>query len=181
MEEALEMRPEFKRLEDLLHAQELVIAATRGGYFPSLGVSTTINDVGVDLGKLVWNWNFQALLSWNLFQGLLTPAQMNEQRATLVGIEADLETLRLNVRLALDQALLAIRAGKATEAAANEALINAKDRLKLAEGRYQAGVGNAIELGDAQVALVAAGAQVVNARFQLALARAQLLRALGRT
>ncbi len=58
--------------------------------------------------------------------------------------------------------------------------MNARLRLKLAEGRYEAGVGSAIELGDAQVALTHAGAQRVQAQFNLSTARAQLLAALGR-
>jgi outer membrane protein len=41
-------------------------------------------------------------------------------------------------------------------------------------------VGNAIELGDAQVALTTAEAQTVQADDRLSTARAQLLRALGR-
>jgi outer membrane protein len=53
-------------------------------------------------------------------------------------------------------------------------------RLTLAEGRYQAGVGNVIELGDSQVALTTAAAQEVQAIFNLATARAKLLQALGR-
>ena len=51
---------------------------------------------------------------------------------------------------------------------------------RLAEQRYAVGVGSAIELGDAQVALTQAAAQAVQADDKLATARAQLLRALGR-
>ena len=61
-----------------------------------------------------------------------------------------------------------------------EALANAKERLRLAEQRYAVGVGSAIELGDAQVALALAAAQAVQADDKLSTARAQLLRALGR-
>jgi outer membrane protein len=50
----------------------------------------------------------------------------------------------------------------------------------LAEGRYDAGVGNVIELGDAQVALTSAEVQAVQADYNISSARAQLLNALGR-
>ena len=56
----------------------------------------------------------------------------------------------------------------------------AQQRLELAEGRYRTGVGSAIELGDAQIAVTNAAAQVVQADYRLSTARAQLLRALGR-
>jgi len=58
--------------------------------------------------------------------------------------------------------------------------VNAREQLRLAEGRYQSGVGSIIELGDAQIAATSAAAQVVQADFNLATARAQLLTALGR-
>ena len=61
----------------------------------------------------------------------------------------------------------------------NKSLIHVADPT-LAEGRYQAGVGNIIELGDAQVAQTSAAAQAVQAEYNLATARAQLGRALGR-
>jgi len=87
---------------------------------------------------------------------------------------------RQQIRLELEQARLGIRAAQALGAASEDALINARDRLRLAEGRYQAGVGNIIELGDAQLAQTAAAAQRVQADYQLFTARAQLLKALGR-
>ena len=87
---------------------------------------------------------------------------------------------RQQIRLEAEQARLAVRAAKSALAAADEALTNAKERLRLAEGRYQTGVGNIIELGDAQVALTTAAAQRVQAEFDLATARAQLLHVVGR-
>ena len=63
---------------------------------------------------------------------------------------------------------------------AGEAQANARARLLSAEGRYRTGIGNIIELSDAQVAMTAASTKVVSADFQLATARAQLIQALGR-
>ena len=84
------------------------------------------------------------------------------------------------MRLDVDQARLAVRAAKAAVEASAQALVNAGDLLRLAEGRYEAGVGSIIELGDAQVAATSAGQQKVQSDYSLAEARAGLLRALGR-
>jgi outer membrane protein len=84
------------------------------------------------------------------------------------------------VRFEVENALLAVRRAKSEIDAAQEALVNAQEQLRLAEGRYQTGVGNIIELGDAQVPVTRAAAQKVQADFDLATARAQLLHALGR-
>ena len=85
----------------------------------------------------------------------------------------------VQIRVDIEQAQLNIRAAKATIAAVSEAETNAKEQLRLAEGRYTAGVGSIIELGDAQVALAQASANVVQAKFNLSSARADLLAALG--
>jgi outer membrane protein len=167
-------------LEGQARAQQATIGSVRGGYLPSLGVSTAIDDAGPALGNTVLNWNATATLTWNLFQGGLTRAQDREAQANLTGLEAQVAAIRQQVRLDVDQARLAVRADKAALAAAGEALVNARERLRLAEGRYQIGVGSAIELGDAQVALTSAAAQRVQADYNLSSARAQLLRALGR-
>ncbi len=84
------------------------------------------------------------------------------------------------MRLELEQARLGVRAARATLVASEEAAEAARERLVLAEGRYETGVGSVLELADAQVALTAALGQRVQAKFQLAAARSQLLRALGR-
>ena len=104
---------------------------------------------------------------------------MSEARANLAITDSNADAERLQVRVDVEQALLNIRAAKASIDASHDAQTNAQARLQLAEGRYQAGTGSTIELGDAQVALTNAGAQVVQADFNLATARAQLLAALG--
>ncbi len=178
--EALKGRPDVTALEEQSRAQRLTLGAVRGAYAPSLGVSTGMNDAGPTLDNMAWNWNATVTLTWNLFQGGLTRAQEQEARANIDAAEAQLETLRQQVRVDLEQARLSVRAARSALVAAGEALTNAQLQLKLAERRYTTGVGNVIELGDAQVALTAAAAQRVQAQYNLSSSRAQLLRALGR-
>lgn len=176
---ALHARPEFVSIDQQVHAQELIIDSTRGAYFPSLGAGFTFTDNGPRLNSLTWNWVAQATLQWNLFSGLLTNSQMHEARANLISFQAQRDILRQQVRLEVEQDRLAVLAAKETLGAAEEALSNARIRLRLAERRYQTGVGSVIELSDAQVAETTAAAQEVGARFNLAIARAMLLKALG--
>ena len=80
----------------------------------------------------------------------------------------------------MEQSRLGVRAAAATLGAAKDASQAAREQLTLQEGRYQTGVGSIIELSDAQTALTTALGQEVQSQFQLAVARSQLLRALGR-
>jgi outer membrane protein len=177
--QALEARPEFVSLERQLRSQELTLGAFEGAYGPSLGVSSGLTEGGRDLGNLAWNWSAGATLTWPLFQGGLTGAQVDEAHANLTSLHAQLDSLQLQVRFDVEQAQLAVRAGKAVLVASDEVVTNARERLRLAEGRYAIGVGNGLELADAQLVMASALAQRVQAEYNLAAARAGLLHALG--
>jgi outer membrane protein len=176
---AISDRPEFAVLAKQRTTQELALAATRIAYFPSLGLSMALTEAGSALDQLAWNWNAAVTLSWPLFQGGLTRAQVREARANLESLQAQAATEGQQVRLEVVQTQLAVRAAKETLVATEQAALSAREQLRLAEGRYATGAGNAIELGDAQVKLTNAEAQQVVAHFNLSSARAQLLSALG--
>jgi outer membrane protein len=176
---ALKARPDLRALAEQVRAQEATISATRGGYGPALGASTGLTDAGPALDNMAWNWNAALTLTWQIFGGGITKQQVREASATASVLRGQYEIQHQQIRLDLEQARLAVRAAKASEEATHEAVVNAGEQLRLAEGRYQAGVGNMIELGDAQVAMTTASAQEVQAHFNLATARASLLLALG--
>ncbi len=178
--QALQARPEIASLGEQVRAEQLTLRSLEGNYAPSLGASAGFTQGGTALGRLGWNLSAGLTLTWQFFQGGLTRAQTHEAEAIVGQLAAQLDSERLQVRLEVEQVRLGLRAAKATVEATQDALVNAREQLRLAEGRYQTGVGNAVELSDAQLALTAAAAQRVQADYQLATARAQLLKALGR-
>lgn len=180
LKQALAQRPDVVALERDLRASTLSERAAKGVFGPSLTASTAATEGGTQLDELRWNWNAGVQLNWPLVRGGASFAEVREARANVRRAEASMADLRQAVRLQIEQARLALTAAQATLAAAGEAVENARARLRMAEGRYEAGVGNAIELGDAQVARTQAEAQSVSAEYDLSLARAQLLGALGR-
>jgi outer membrane protein len=178
--EALGARPELASFREQERAQSLARSAAQSGYLPTVGAQTGISATGPALDSTAPNWNATVTLTWNLFQGGLTRGQVREADATLRFITAQDEQFRQEIRLEVEQGRLGVRAARATLSASGEAESAARERLRLAEGRYRAGAGSIIELGDAQVALAAAAAQRVRSEFDLAASRALLLRALGR-
>jgi outer membrane protein len=180
LDDALRTRPELAALIKSKESDELTIASLKGGYGPTLSAFGSAGTSGLALGSLNPYWTVGGQLVWPFFQGGLTTGQVRTAEANRDIVDAQLEAERLQVRFDVQQAVLTLRAAKASIEAANEALTNARQQLRLAEGRYQAGVGSIIELGDAQVAATNAAAQVVQADFNLSTARAQLLTALGR-
>ncbi len=176
---AFTARPELVSLDKQREAQRRTVRSLQGAYWPSLAATAGVSEAGTSLTGLVYNGYVGATLTWPFLQGGLTRGQVAEARATLAGLDAQEATQRLQIRVQVEQAQLAIEAAKASIAAAENALKNAREQRRLAEGRYAAGVGNIIELSDAQVGLTSASAQLVQADYNLSTARAQLLAALG--
>ena len=179
VDHALHARPELANLVDQRVAQELTVRALKGAYGPAVSAVGGFSDLGISIDGLVPNWYVGLALTWNLYQGGLTNGQVREARGTLENLVGQEDALKLQVQVDVEQGRLGVQAAKATIGAAEEAVVNARQQLTLAEQRYAHGLGNAVELSDAQVASTSAQAQLVQAKFNLASARAQLLAALG--
>ncbi|HEY4186723.1 MAG TPA: TolC family protein [Polyangia bacterium] len=179
--QAVKGRPELATLADQRRAGELTVRALKGGYGPALAATAGATEAGTQFDNLVPNWYLGLTAAWPIFQGGLTRGQVREAKGTLLTLTASEQAELLQIRIDVEQAQLGVLAAKSTISAAEEALANARDLLRLAERRYETGLGSSIELGDAQVAATAAAAQEVTARFSLGTARAQLLAALGVT
>jgi len=172
-------RPELRRIDRVTEAAEASLAAARGGVWPSLTVSSAFSDVGPALDELTWNWGVQLSLAWTLFDGGLRMADEKEALGRLQAAEAQLrEDLQL-LALELDGAQRAVATARRTLDEATAARGEAAERLRLAQARYEAGEGTALEESDARLGWAQAAAQVVQARFQLSSARARLASALG--
>lgn len=178
--EAVGSRPELASFREQERAQVLTRSAAWAGFLPTVGAQAGIDAQGPSFLDTVPNWNASVTLTWYLFQGGATVAAIHEAEATLRLVTAQEEQLRQQIRLDVEQARLAVRAALATLGAAGEAETAAREQLRLAEGRYSAGAGSIIELGDAQVQAASAAAQRVHSEYDLSASRAQLLRALGR-
>ena len=150
-----------------------------GRYWPSLQALAKALTTGYELDRLVWNLSAGLGLSWTLYDGGQTRATLREGDANLASIAAQIDSIRLQVRVDVEKARLAVAATKASLSAADRSLTNARARLDLAEIRYRTGVGSIIELSDAQLAATTAAFQKLQAQLNLDTARAQLTKALA--
>jgi outer membrane protein len=190
---ALYARAGTSRLEiasaDLqIKAGELGLASIRGTYLPSFHLVLSASDVGplfdpypFNWYNLRWNYSAGVTLTWPIFEGMRTVGRVREARALVDQARASRELVDLSVRLEIERAQLTVGAAKSAVAVAEATCENARQQLRLAEERYKAGAGTALELSDAQLAYTAAAANRVQVRYQLAAARAQLTHALGGT
>ena len=179
VERASRDRPEVAAMARRVDAASASVRAATGGYGPDLSASAGLDAETTQLDRAALNWSAGLGLSWSVWSGGATAARVAAARAAVEVVQAQADALALQVRLEVASAQMDVRSALAVEAAAGDAVEAARQRLRLAEGRYETGVGSAVELGDAQLAATAAASQQVRAGFDLAAARARLLASLG--
>jgi outer membrane protein TolC len=180
VEEALSTRPERHQLMAQLAAQDALIAARRAGHFPTLGFGASVTEGGVAFDDMAWNWTAGVLLTVPIFAGLSTFHLEREARAYRRVLAASLEQLGLAVWLDVQRAAARLTDAVTRMQPVSSTLEAAQEAVQLAEGRYEAGAGNYMELLDSQTFAANAEAETVRARLDLAVAYATWRRALGR-
>ena len=177
---AVASRPEYVSARASVRGQEAGVRAARVWFLPSLRLGADASYSGQDFGDPTLGASVGVTLNWNLFDGLASPAATDAARSQLVIQEARLTGVEQQLWLEVEQARIGVASSRAELESAEQAVVSARELLRLAEERYSAGVGNSLELSDAQLELANASAQRVRVDRDLAAARAQLLRALGR-
>jgi outer membrane protein TolC len=174
-------RPDLESLRLEERGLGAAVSATRGSYLPQLTLSVSPTWGGRELGALTPNLTWMVALGYPspglspwFVHGQTREAEGNlvtaraQRRALLDAVRAETTTAQAGLVAALDELRFA------------RTLVAASGRQRgLAEGRYQTGVGNVIELYDALLTDVNARSQLVQARLDLASARARLRHALG--
>ncbi len=104
---------------------------------------------------------------------------MEEARASLDVVKAQEQTLLQQIRLEVEEAFSNLREAEERTVAVQMAVRQAEENVELATGRYDAGVGNPIEVTDALVSLSNARTNYIAALTDTRIARAGLDKATG--
>jgi outer membrane protein len=187
--EALGNRPELRQGQARLDAARAQLAGARARYLPDLSVNgsagtssgdAVISTNGVAGVSFSDNWSIAGQLTWNLFEGFFTQERIKETQALVDVARADYESLELQVRLDVEQAYITVTEAAERIAATEKAIESARENLRLAQGRYDAGVGTILDLTDAQLSLSTAEADNVTALTDYRVGLAVLDRVVGR-
>jgi outer membrane protein TolC len=175
---AYQNRPDLKSIVSKRQAAERSIELAKTGYYPVLSGNAGYNWSGEQF-PLEDGWNVGASLSFPLFSGFLTKYQVEESRANLNVIKANEESLRQIIFLEVQASYLTLRAAEEAIPTAKLGVEQAQENLDIANGRYAAGVGNPIEVTDAEVGLANARTFYIQALYVDKVAQASLEKAMG--
>jgi len=163
-------------------AAQQAYSSSKSVYIPTLSLSSGYNwssqVASFDGGRTSWNLNFN--LSYPLFNGFSREASVvrAEYSTRLARIQED--DARLGSRQATDAALRALETAERAIAIAQEAVAVADEDLRVTRARYEADVAIILDVITSQIASDQARVDLVNARYDYVLARAELEAILGR-
>jgi len=161
---------------------EAAIKVAQAGYFPVLTSNLAYGWQGVDqpFGNQTNTWYVGAAMTFPLFEGLSTAYAVNQNKAQLRATQENYEVLRQNVSKEVEQTYLDVKSGWELIRASKKALEAARENLRLAWGRYQAGVSTIIEVTDAQVQFSQTDLKFVQALYDYRVFEAKLDKAIGK-
>jgi outer membrane protein len=181
-------RPALAAQAALVDAADASAGSARGGWLPTLSAQGSYSRQGYAVGapesvygdpSRAYAATAQLVLTWNLFEGRRTEANVRraEAQARRARASEDKTAALVAQELASARAALVSLGRQVTLAA--DAVGVAQQGLALARERLEAGLANQLEIRDASLKATQAELSLVQARIDEAVARADLARAAG--
>jgi outer membrane protein TolC len=175
---ALQVRPEVKEAQATIEADQYGLSAAHSTNAPSISAVTTATQIQVQ--NFHQNEFTAAIeLDWQPLDGGLTQGLIKQAKGSLQVAQDQLRLARNGVISTVATAYLNLRNALQQVATDEISVANAKESLRLQNGRYAAGIGLALDVLDAEQALVTALASQVNDETAVDNARASLIHAMG--
>ena len=182
---ALNQRPEIVKNRYQQDYSQAALRVARSGWFPTLNTIAAYGWSGPNApfgSEALENksWWVGAGLTVPLFDGLLSYHNVKTANANIRATLANREVLSQNISKEVEQVYLDVNSAWELIRATKKALEAARENYRLAQGRYQVGVGSIIEVTDAQVQYFQADLRYVQALYDYRVAEAKLDKAIGK-
>jgi outer membrane protein TolC len=175
---ALSTRQDLQSARARVQSSQSLVSSASGQRLPTLALAGTWNWSGFNF-PLQPRWNAGVTLSLPIFQGFGIDAQVDQAEANLESSQASLSLTIENALLDVEQNYLSLKEASDRIDATTKLVGQATENLKIAEGRYNFGVGSAIEITDAQVTVANARLNNIQALYDYDTSLIRLKRAMG--
>ena len=174
--DSLRQRPEYRQAKLQQGAAEATERQTFRNFFPDITGTGAYGGAQAPLNEA---WSVGLALNWIIFDGGNRIARYQEAKANSEGARARVKSTELDVIQNVEQAVIAVEEAQERILAAQTLVASAQENFRLAQGRFDAGVGTILELTDAQLALTQAQNTESQALADYRIALARLDRAVG--
>ncbi len=174
--------PAVQAAEAAASVANAAVRNAQAGYLPNLSVSSgyTWANQAPALSGGNTSWNFRISGSYTLFDGFQRSANVSQASESRRVSRLQEEDARRQVRQSVDAALRTLETQEQAIAIAREAVAVAEEDLRFIRERYAVQMASALDVVTSQVALDQAEADLVSARYDYVLAKAELESIVGR-
>ena len=177
---AEENRYEIRVLQQQVEAKTEEVRSLNAGHYPTFFLSAGYAYEENEYRDPEDNLSLAAGLSWDLYSGGATRAAVIQGDAALEGLLQEQRKLREQVRLQVTDTLVRFDTARERVAVTEQAVVQARESLRLQRAMYEEGEGTATDVTDAVTRLTVAERNYWTALYGVRRAEAQLLYAMGR-
>ncbi len=180
IETSLQNRPEVISSKYKVDASQVLLTSAWMANLPLISATAGYNwrTYAADV-PFQNSWNVGLNLSIPIFQGFALDAGIDQARASLKTAQASNDELIQSVTLDVQQQFSSLEEAKERIEATRSLVTQSEETLKLAEGRYNQGVGSAVEVTDARVTVYNARTSYIQSLYDYQVTYARLQRAMG--
>ena len=179
--QAGEARPEIRAFDWRVRAAESAISAARAERRPTLSLLADYQLVSPESPLQLTRWSAGIAVSLPILDGGAARARQREAMAQRDETQAAQDALRQAILAEVSQAYARVRSAHAQIVVARKRVEQSEETLRIANVRYQEGVGTATEIADAQTTLTRARQGLTRARAEAGITEAELRLATGAT
>ncbi|MDQ0203074.1 TolC family protein [Pectinatus haikarae] len=178
---AIENRPDGIASQKTVEQAETAIAAARAAYIPQV---SAVAEKSIDGNNMLNNdqsdksW-YGVQASWNIFDSNVTHSQVKQAEAALVRAQQEQADTNDQIRLDVRQAYLSMDAARQNIITTKTAVDQAAENNRIADVRYQAGVGTNSDRLDAITYYTNARMNYNQALYNYTTSKAALYKAMG--
>ncbi|MBE8954706.1 MAG: TolC family protein [Quinella sp. 2Q5] len=178
---ALENRADAAMADYAVKQAESAKKSAKAGWRPSINaeISKGLTTEHFASGKTTDQWTAGLSMSWNIFDGGITSAQVNQADAALTRAKEVAAQTREQIQLEVQSYFLQLHAAEKNIGTTQASVTLAEENYKIAQVRYAAGVGTNLDVMDASRKLTEARSNYFTALYNYNTAKASLDRYMG--
>jgi len=183
---ALHNRPEIKQAELQKRGYDKAVRIAKGDWlYPNINLNTSYDisassdDFSLGSRDVTKSWTASLLLTIPVFDGGRTIGEVRKARVDYYQAVLAEQQTQDDIRLEVEQAYDNLIQARAALDLQKETIAQAEEGLRIANLRYESGVGTLLEVLSAQTALTDARTNMAEAIYQYRLAKSALKKATG--
>ncbi len=176
---AYENRPDVRSSKVSLQISQIQLRQAKAAYWPTFTLGASFSKSGDEFRLDNDQTKLFAGVEIPIFSALKVHNGVKQARINLAGAQNSDRSLANDVYLQVQSAFIKMSEAAESIPVAESTVEKAKENMDLARGRYNEGIGDIITLKDAEVSYTDAELNLLTARYDYAVALAELKQAMG--